>query len=298
MLTPTAGLHHVTAIASEGRQNLSFYRDLLGLRLVKKTVNFDVPDTYHLYYGDESGSPGTALTFFLWPNLPPARPGHGVTSLIRFSAPAGTLAQWEKHLLENHVPVTRASRFDEEIILFSDPDGLALAIAESAPAGASNKLLGFDGVELRLRNTAATRAVLAAMGYQSQKREENRERFLSGAEAPLGRLVDLWETPDAPGFRQGLGAVHHIAFRARDDAHQQEFLELATRLGMHPSPVMDRNYFRSIYFREPGGVLFEVATDAPGFTVDEPLETLGQALKLPPQHEAHRAKIEATLPPL
>jgi len=296
--TATDGLHHITAIASDGRQNLSFYRDLLGLRLVKKTVNFDVPDTYHLYYGNECASPGSTLTFFLWPNLPTARPGHGTTSLTRFAAPAGSLTHWEQHLSESGIPVIRETRLGEEILLFADPDGMNLAIVERGGTAESRQLLGFDGVELRLRSAEATRAVLEALGYQFEQTEGDRERFLSGAEAPLGRRVDLWLTPEAPGFRQGLGAVHHIAFRARDEEHQQQFLEMATRLGLRPSPVMDRNYFQSVYFREPGGVLFEIATDAPGFTVDEPLETLGHALMLPPQYEAHRAEIEAALPPL
>lgn len=291
----TPGLHHVTAIASDGPRNLAFYRDTLGLRLVKKTVNFDVPDTYHLYYGDQSGSPGTALTFFLWPNLPPARPGHGVTSLTRFAAPEGSLDHWHQHLNAHGISVNRESRFGEDILLFDDPDGMALGLTER---GTGDGILGFDGVELRVCSGEGTRTVLSRLGYQSVQVEGDRERFLSGEEAPLGRRVDLWVTPDAPGSRQGLGAVHHIAFRAHNDEHQQSFHELATSLGLHPSPVMDRNYFHSIYFREPGGILFEVATDNPGFTVDEPLETLGQSLKLPPQYEAHRAKIEAALPPL
>lgn len=298
MPATTPGLHHVTAIASDGRQNLAFYRDLLGLRLVKKTVNFDVPDTYHLYYGDESGSPGTALTFFLWPNLPAARPGHGVTSLTRFAAPAGTLEAWETYLRDSGVGVSRETRFGEEILLFSDPDGMSLAIVERGDASDSRSLLGFDGVELRVRSAAATREVLVALGFTSEQSEGDRERFLSGSNVLLGRRIDLWETPEASGSRQGLGAVHHIAFRARDDAHQVKFLEKTAQLGLRPSPVMDRNYFHSIYFREPGGILFEVATDTPGFTVDEPLETLGQALKLPPQYESSRASIEAKLPPL
>lgn len=298
MNTPTSGLHHVTAIASDGPRNLAFYRDLLGLRFVKKTVNFDVPDTYHLYYGNEEGAPGTAMTFFLWPHLPQARAGYGITHTTRFAVPAGALPHWETHLQQIGVAVTRSQRLGEEVLLFDDPDGLHLGISERGPAADSPAILGFDGVELQLRSFEPTLGLLRQMGYQETVRESDRIRLQASSDAPWGRQIDLFIVPGAAGARQGLGSVHHIAFRAADDAQQAEFAAWAQQQGLQPSPVMDRNYFRSIYFREPGGILFEVATDAPGFTVDEPLETLGTTLKLPPQYESQRKKIEALLTPL
>ena len=297
MNLPTQGLHHVTAIASDGSANLRFYRDRLGMRLVKKTVNFDVPGSYHLYYGNNAGDPGTALTFFLWPDLPPARPGVGVTSLTRLAVPAGSLPAWAERLGAQQIPFTRERRFDEDNLFFSDPDGMALALVER-PVGEDTGIIGFDSTELRLRNPAPTRDLLLAMGYQPHARDGKRERLIAGNPAPHGQFIDLLTDPDASGSRQGLGSVHHIAFRAADDAHQAALQYLAETRGHLPSPVMDRHYFRSVYFREPGGVLFEIATDQPGFTVDEPLETLGQALKLPPPLESRRAEIEAKLPPL
>ncbi len=301
-MNPTAGLHHVTAIASDGNANIAFYQNLLGMRLVKKTVNFDVPDTYHLYYGNEAGEPGTALTFFLWPHLPQARPGHGVTHLTRLAVTPGSLDAWAERFQHHNLPVRRETRFGEEILSFQDPDGMTLALT-GRDLGATTdsealKVLGFDGVELQVQEPEATRNLLLAMGYSEYALDGGRERLKAGGKAELGQYVDLHITPDAPPARQGLGAVHHIAFRAVDAGHQSDFHQLATRMGHTPSPVMDRTYFQSIYFREPNGILFEVATDQPGFTVDEPLETLGQALKLPPPLESHRAKIEASLPTL
>ncbi len=297
MPAPTSGLHHVTAIASDGPSNLQFYQDVLQMRLVKKTVNFDVPGSYHLYYGNQTGDPGTALTFFLWPDLPPARPGAGVTCLTRLAVPLGSLPYWESRLTEHRIRHTPGHRFDEDLLLFSDPDGLPLALVER-PLGEGAAILGFDGVELRLHFADPTRDLLFAMGYKPHKTDGDHERLIAGKPATWGQYIDLLADPPAPGSRQGLGAVHHIAFRAADDTHQAAFQHLANTRNLTPSPVMDRSYFRSIYFREPGGILFEVATDEPGFTVDEPPETLGQALKLPPPLEGRRAEIEALLPPL
>lgn len=297
MIQPTSGLHHVTAIASDGPANLSFYRDILHMRLVKKTVNFDVPGSYHLYYGNQAGDPGTALTFFLWPDVPPLRPGAGLTSLTRLAVPLNSLSAWETRFEKHHIAWTREKHFGEDVLLFSDPDGLALALVER-PLGEGQNIIGFDGAELHLRNTAPTRELLLAMGYTPHKTDGNRERLIAGNPAAWGQHIDLFSDTNAPEARQGLGAVHHIAFRASDETHQAAFHRLADSRRLSPSPVMDRSYFRSIYFREPGGILFEVATDAPGFTVDEPLERLGQALKLPPPLEPHRAEIEAILPTL
>lgn len=309
MNSTTSGIHHITAIAADGPTNLAFYRDLLGLRMVKQTVNFDVPDTYHLYYGNHLGEPGTALTFFLWPSLRPAGSGAGTPSLTRFLIPKGSINAWRDHLEKNQVPTTRETRFGEEHLRFRDSEGMELGLSEvrKNPSMASTlavkpghppAIIGFDGVELRVRSGDATKRVLQAMGYTSVATEGARERFEAGGESAWGRYVEVWTDPESPPSRQGIGAVHHVAFRAEDDPHQLAFQRLAQDLGLAPSPVMDRNYFRSIYFREPGGILFEVATDAPGFTVDEEATRLGETLKLPPQYEPHREKIEAELPPL
>ena len=298
----TAGLHHVTAIASRGPANVQFYTELLGMRMVKKTVNFDVPDTWHLYYGDESGSPGSAMTFFLWPDLPPAREGNGVTRITRFAVPPGSLSDWETRLTGNGTPFETVTRFGETQLHFQDPDGMRVALVErgldTGPVGTPG-IYGFDGVELQVADAAPTAELLESMGYTKDQSEGSRIRYRSaGKPGDTGQFVELDVRPDAPGSRQGIGAVHHIAFRAADEAAQSEFRHLADKAGLNPSPVMDRSYFRSIYFREPNGILFEVATNGPGFTVDEPLETLGQSVKLPPQLESARSLIESRLPPL
>lgn len=298
----TTGLHHVTAIAAHGPDNIGFYRDLLGMRVVKKTVNFDVPDTWHLYYGNETGSPGSAMTFFLWPNLPPAREGNGVTRITRFAVPSGTRAAWEARLQSHQVAYETVNTFGEVQLHFRDPDNMQLALVErdlDTPPIGDPGVYGFDGVVLQVADPAPTARLLESMGYTQAQSDGSLIRYRShGNETGLGQYVELDVQPDAATARQGLGAVHHIAFRSRDEADQATFHQLAAQAGLNPSPVMDRTYFRSIYFREPNGILFEVATDQPGFTVDEPLETLGASIKLPPQLEIHRRNIEASLPAL
>lgn len=307
----SSGLHHVTAIAGDPRRNLRFYSDVVGLRFVKKTVNFDDPGTYHFYFGDAVGSPGSILTFFPWANAAPGRIGAGETHETAFAVPSGSLDAWELRLaglgVETDVIV---ERFGHRVLAFRDPDGMRLSLAEGeAGKGVTPwngvegldgdiAIAGFAGVSLGVADPAGTAAVLTEVfGWKNTAVGGGRRRF----EAPggaAGRFVDLVGTDAAPG-RPGAGSVHHIAFRAASDADQAAMVKrLHATLGLHATPQKDRNYFRSVYFREPGGVLFEIATDEPGFAIDEPVATLGERLMLPAQYEAQRARIEAVLPAL
>ena len=303
------GLHHITAIASDAKRNVDFYTRVLGLRLVKKTVNFDDPGTYHLYYGDQTASPGTLLTFFLWDELPRGRAGTGLTSAIAWSVPRGALGFWRERLQAQGVAAAPIARQGEEVLVFTDPDGLPLelvATTESDPrlpaphpeVPPGKGIRGFHGVTLTISVEERTAAVLTEdMGYRLLAREENRARYTVGDGGP-GTYVDLLTAPSLPRGRSGLGTVHHVAFRTPDDPSQAEARDALATRGFNVSPIMDRCYFHSIYYREPNGVLFEIATDGPGFTVDEPLAELGRTLKLPPWHEPQRAAIEAHLPKL
>jgi glyoxalase family protein len=303
------GLHHITAIASDAKRNVDFYTRVLGLRLVKKTVNFDDPGTYHLYYGDQTASPGTLLTFFLWDELPRGRAGTGLTSAIAWSVPRGALGFWRERLQAQGVAAAPIARQGEEVLAFTDPDGLPLelvATTESDPrlpaphpeVPPGKGIRGFHGVTLTIGVEERTAAVLTEdMGYRLLAREENRARYTVGDGGP-GTYVDLLTAPSLPRGRSGLGTVHHVAFRTPDDPSQAEARDALATRGFNVSPIMDRCYFHSIYYREPNGVLFEIATDGPGFTVDEPLAELGRTLKLPPWHEPQRAAIEAHLPKL
>ncbi|KAA2238222.1 ring-cleaving dioxygenase [Salinarimonas soli] len=300
------GIHHVTAIASDPKRNLDFYTRTLGLRLVKKTVNFDDPSAYHFYYGDEAGQPGTILTFFPWPGARQGRNGLGFTHETVFRVPESALAFWTGRLVEHGVAHDASEqRFGRKVLPFQDPDGLRLAIVGVPEAGAQPgraagdipaeaAIRGFDGVTLLVGEEAPTAAVLTeAMGFTPAGRDGALARFTSP-----GGTVDLRVAPGFPRGASGAGTVHHVAFRAGDDAEQAAMGERLAALGLQATEQKDRTYFRSIYAREPGGVLFEIATDVPGFAVDEALGALGTMLKLPPQYEAHRAMIEAALPAL
>lgn len=305
-----AGIHHVTAICGQPARNLDFYRRILGLRLVKKTVNFDDPGTYHLYYGDATGRPGTILTFFPWEHAAAGRAGIGQTLQTAFRVPAVSIGYWAHRLVEKGVAHDAIEqRFGEPVLAFADPDGVSLALvgvagADREPAWAAgavpaeHAICGFHGVTLLLEEAARTGAILSdVLGFAEVGREGASTRFR--ARAPFGSIVDIRMAPGFLPGRIGRGAVHHVAFRAGDDAAQAEMARrLAQEHRLQPTRQVDRNYFRSVYFREPGGVLFEIATDQPGFTVDEPVETLGQALKLPPALEPQRHEIDAVLPPL
>ena len=302
------GLHHVTAVAGPAQRNLDFYTRVLGLRLVKKTVNFDDPGTYHFYFGDEAGSPGTILTFFPWPHAAPGRSGIGETFETQFRIPEGAVGYWTHrfvtHGVSHDAPV---KRFGQTVLAFKDPDGMRLALV-GTPGIASDKawsgggvpddfaIRGFHGVSLLLEKTERTAAILTdVFGYTHVGAEDSVARYRSSASGP-GTIIDLRQAGGFLPARLGAGSVHHIAFRASDDEAQAAMAaKLARDHGMRVTEQKDRNYFRSIYFREPGGVLFEIATDIPGFAVDEPVASLGRELKLPKFLESRRGEIEARL---
>ncbi len=303
------GIHHVTAVAGEPQRNVDFYREVLGLRMIKQTVNFDAPDTYHLYYGDEVGHPGTVLTFFPWPGSPSGRRGTGQATATAFTVPPGSIGWWRDRLAALGIGVTEpVTRFDEEVVAFEDPDGLLLelvahkgAVAEppqDGPVPGEHAVRGFHAVTMTEEGFEATAHVLAGtLGFHVVGEEAGRTRFAVG-DGGAGQLVDVVPHPDAPRGLVAAGTVHHVAWRAPDEETQAAWREEIAEAGLDVTPVIDRKYFRSIYFREPGGVLFEIATDAPGFTVDEPAERLGETLQLPPWLEPRRAEIAASLPPL
>lgn len=309
MPDPIVGLHHVTAIASNPQRNLDFYTGLLGLRLVKRTVNFDDPGTYHFYFGDDIGSPGTILTFFPWPKMGRGSMGVGETSATAFAISSESISFWERRLRDAGIPVEREdSRFDNPVLKFPDPDGTRLELVGqlSPPSGTTartsdvppeHSIVGFFGVSLCEAGFEGTAAVLTKMGFWQAGVEGNRYRFSAAAQS-LGSHIDVLVQPQLPFGRMGAGTVHHIAFRAPSDEAQLAWREELKKLELDTTPVLDRRYFHSIYFREPGGVLFEIATDPPGFTSDEPIERLGESLKLPPWLEPKRELIQKVLPPI
>jgi len=304
------GIHHVTAIAGKPQRNLDFYTRTVGLRLVKKTVNFDDPGTYHFYFGDETGSPGAILTFFPWEHATPGRPGIGLAEATAFRVPAGSIGYWAHRFVQRGVTCeARTERFGEPVLPFTDPDGMRLALvgvpgAEAEPAWsngevpAEHAVRGFHGVTLMLEAAAPTGAILTeVLGFAEAGREGAITRYR--ANAGTGGVVDLHEVGGFLAGRMGRGAVHHVAFRAADDAEQAEMARKLTDGGLaQVTDQKDRQYFRSVYFFEPGGVLFEIATDAPGFAVDEPVAQLGTTLKLPAFLEPRREQLEAALAPL
>ncbi len=304
------GLHHITAIAGEAQRNYNFYTQVLGLRLVKKTVNFDDPGTYHFYYGDEVGSPGSILTFFPWEGIQKGKIGTGMATEIGYSVPVGSLEFWTKRLEEFKVkqhPVNE--RFGEQFIQLEDPDGLLLNLV--VPASNDNRkpwttaavkeevaIKGFHSTVLLLKNIKATADVLTGiLGYRFLSQEDNHFRFVTDA-IEAANVIDLMEDPNGQRGVNAGGTNHHIAFRVKDDNILMNFREKVVSAGLNITEKIDRNYFYSLYFREPGGVLFELATDNPGFATDESVSELGTHLMLPPQYERGRKQIEAVLPVL
>ncbi len=296
------GIHHVTAIAGSAQANVDFYTGTLKQRLVKTTVNFDAPDTYHLYYGDHVGTPGTILTFFPFADAGAGRAGPGMASAYAYAVPKGRFDGWMEGLALNAVDFDGpADRFGARVITLRDADGAPVELVET-DRETEDALDGFHSVTLWLRDLAPTARLLTEVfGYEEQGRETingvERLRLAAPGDAK-GRIIDLIRS-DAPTVgRPGAGTIHHIAFRARNDAEQREWQKRLADFGHPTTEVIDRQYFNAIYFREPGGVLFEIATDAPGFAVDEPVETLGQALKLPAKYEPIRDRLTRVLPPL
>jgi len=306
------GLHHVTAIASDPQRNLDFYVGVLGLRFVKRTVNFDDPGTYHFYFGDRRGTPGTILTFFPWPRAQRGIRGTGQIEATAFAISRDSIGYWLERLKQQHVTAERTSaRFDEEVIRLIDPDGLLIeliAVAAAVPPAniepwpnspvpAEHAIHGFHSVSAALEGYERTARLLTeSFGYRLADESGNRFRFASPNESVPGRIIDLLCQPDTAMGRVAAGSVHHIAFRAKDEAEQLQWREHLVDLGYNVTPVIDRTYFHSIYFREPGGVLFEIATEPPGFTWDEKLEELGTHLRLPPWMESSLSQIEQILP--
>ncbi|GAB3786312.1 ring-cleaving dioxygenase [Spirosoma horti] len=304
------GLHHITAIANDARRNYDFYTSVLGLRMVKKTVNFDDPGTYHFYYGNEEGTPGTILTFFPWEGIGPGKTGVGMATEIGYSVPNGSLDFWADRLKHSSVRVgEQTERFGEQFLPFTDPDGLNIALivpqkedsriaweTESIKQDTATK--GFHSVTLTLSDIEKTAGILTDIfGYSLVAQEGNRYRFATDA-VENAAIVDLLASPNGPTGRNAAGTNHHVAFRVANDTIQMEYREKVLSKGLQITPKIDRDYFFSLYFREPGGVLFEIARDNPGFTVDEPLAELGTHLQLPDQYESSRAKIEKSLPSL
>lgn len=312
MATPSLllGLHHVTAITAEPRANRDFYTRVLGLRFVKKSVNQDDPGTYHLYYGDEVGSPGSALTFFAWRGLRRGRPGAAQAGATAFAVPPGALEFWRRRLANHGVTtLPEEIRFGQAVLPFADPDGLRLELvfadknelprpAPHAEIPNAAAIRGFHSCTLVVATAEATADLLSStLGHRLVGREEGRSRYATAGGGP-GTCLDLLVDPQRPRGVEGTGTVHHVAFRVATDEDQATARARLARAGLAVSPVIDRAYFKSIYFREPGGILFEIATDQPGFGIDEPVTSLGTRLSLPPRLEPHRAAIEALLPPL
>lgn len=299
MGSPLSGIHHVTALAKDPKKNHEFYTALLGLRMVKKTVNFDDPLTYHLYYGDERGSPGTLLTHFPHPH---ARTGvHGSPEILetRLRVADEAMASWEERLATHGVGTVIVEDHGERRLVFGDHDDMRFAfVGEPTESADPSSILGIESVSIRVPDVGATRAFLErALGFVTTDRLGSNARLVLGDGLP-GQRLELIEAPIDARTSMGAGTVHHVAWRVPDDATQSEVAVNLADAGVAVTPVMDRQYFRSIYFRIPGGVIFEVATDGPGFDVDEPLEALGEDLKLPPQHEPRRSEIAAQLIPL
>jgi glyoxalase family protein len=309
MRAVTSGIHHVTAICGEPQRNVDFYAGLLGLKLVKKTVNFDDPGTYHLYYGDGAGNPGSIMTFFPWAGAPKGRIGAGQLTVTSFSFPASSLGYWTERLVESGVRFEKPEdRFGETVLRLPDPDGLRLELVAATddrregraggPAPAEHAVRGFHQVTLASADPAATAQLMTeTLGLRQTGEAEGRTRFEAGDGGP-GNTVDVADGTGFPQGTMGVGTVHHVAFRVPDEEIQLELRERVAALGYNVTPVLDRNYFRSIYFREPGGVLFEIATDPPGFAADEDPEHLGESLKLPLWLEPQRERLEEVLPPL
>ncbi|MCL6706394.1 VOC family protein [Pseudomonas sp. R2.Fl] len=308
MLTQIKGLHHVTSMAADAQENNDFFTKTLGLRRVKKTVNFDAPDVYHLYYGDEVGNAGTIMTYFPFPHMGKGSRGAGEVAETVFSVPTGTLPYWQERLAKLNVGgLETYELFGEKRLRFAGPDGDGFALAEvdgdarlpfdGGPVPVDTGIHGFRGVTMRLRDEGATAELMKFMGYEPMDRQGEMVRYVkpggNGAD-----YVDLEVLPGATRAMQGAGSVHHVAFAVEDRAAQLEVRKALMDTGYNVTPVIDRDYFWAIYFRTPGGVLFEVATNEPGFARDEDTANLGSALKLPTRYQQYRSQIEAQLPAL
>ena len=303
------GIHHITAIASDPQRNVDFYTQILGLRLAKRTVNFDDPSTYHFYFGDRTGRPGSTITFFAWPGARRGIRGTGQVISASFAIPATSIEYWKARLAEHRVFCEEIpSRFNAPGLRLTDTDGLLLELIESAQLDDVDlkyesevpqkfAIHGFHAPTLEVQQTGPTEELLKTLGFELVGEEESRRRLSVNSKSTSAH-VDLVERAEGQFGVNSAGTVHHIAFQCANEKEQSRWRKELVDLGLHVTPVIDRFYFHSIYFREPGGILFEIATEGPGFTVDEPVKQLGESLKLPPQYEQHRAEIERALPPI
>lgn len=306
------GLHHVTAISGPAQENLDFYAGLLGMRLVKKSVNQDDPGTYHLFYADAEGHPGTDLTFFPWAHMAPGRPGHGISSEVQLAVPPGSIDWWGERLGRYGVRLSMPeTRFGERALPLIDTHGQAIALVEAAdhatrtftpweqsPVPVERQIRGLHAARLVERELGPTAFFLInSLGFTHQGTEGAWHRY-AVAGGGTGRFIDLREAPDERRGHWGVGTIHHLAWRVDDEAHELDVRARVDQVGLRPTPVIDRFWFKSVYFKEPGGVLFELATDGPGFAVDEDPAHLGESLVLPPWLEPQRTAIEAALPTL
>ncbi|WP_462413494.1 ring-cleaving dioxygenase [Neobacillus sp. Marseille-QA0830] len=306
MSKKTRGIHHITAIVGHPQENVDFYAGVLGLRLVKTTVNFDDPGTYHFYFGNEEGKPGTIITFFPWPDAYRGRIGDGQVGVTTYVIPKGSMDFWEERLNKFNVPITKLERFDEQYLEFDDPHGLHLELVEREEGEANTwvfggvtpevAIKGFGGAVLLSSQPEKTMDLLEKlMGLDFVGKEEDFVRYRAAGE--IGNIIDVKLTPVGRGS-MGVGTVHHIAMRADNDEDQLDWKRYLQANGYGVTPVKDRNYFNSVYFREHGEILFEIATDPPGFVIDEPKESLGEKLMLPTQFEPHRDQIDRVLLPI
>lgn len=306
MTKKSMGIHHITAIVADPQENVDFYAGVLGLRLVKKTVNFDDPETYHLYFGDKTAKPGTIMTFFPWGNAYKGKIGDGQVGVTTFAVPVDALTFWEKRLEKFNIPFSKISRFEERYLAFDDPHGLHLELVErqegepnawkTQEVAKEVAIKGFGGATLYTANAEKTAELLeTVMGLEKVGEEDDLLRFRAASE--IGNIIDVKLTPVGVG-QMGVGTVHHIAWRAQDDADQLDWKKQIETYGLGVTPVQDRQYFNAIYFREYGDILFEIATDPPGFAIDESPESLGESLMLPEQYEQHRKNIQRLLPPI
>jgi len=309
-MSTITGLHHVTAIAGDAQANLDFYTRVMGMRLIKRSVNQDRPDTYHLFYGDAVGHAGSDLTFFPWPKTAPGKRGIGLTNEVSLAVPAGSLDFWAERFAEHGVSTTgRENRFGERVLPFNDPHDLALTLTETSdsrdftpwdasPVPAAHQVRGLHAVRMAQRDLdASTRFLTEGLGFVLAAEEGSWKRYAIGG-GGSGRVLDVQEIPDGRRGSWGIGAIHHVAWRIPDDATEREVQARVKANGVDPTEVIDRFWFKSVYFKEPGGALFEIATDGPGFEIDESTESLGERLILPPWLEPNRVGIENALPPL
>lgn len=306
MKKSTSGIHHITAMVGDPQQNVDFYAGVLGLRLVKKTVNFDDPGTYHFYFGDEGGKPGTIITFFPFEGGQKGVIGDGQVGATSYAVAKGSMKFWEKRLKKFDIPYTKEERFGEEYLKFDDPDGLHLEIVERdggdqnswefGEISSENAIKGFAGATLFSMEAEKTADLIEnILGLEKIAEEDDMLRFKSSSD--IGNIIDL-KTISSGSGKMGVGTVHHIAWRAKDDKDQLEWQEYVRNSGYYVTDVKDRNYFNAIYFREHGKILFEIATDTPGFAHDESFKTMGSGLMLPSQYEKHREKLEKSLTPV